>query len=190
MGRIDLAIALALIASITASSAHAQGARVLDNPRVEVRSITGSPFPGTPGAVAITDDVAVAIEGSLILITLRDNRAFTVQLKNASPGPVPASSPYPPAFPRPGATKLYENARVVIWDVQWLMGEPGPLHTHPYDNVNITIQGGRTRSIPLEGAPADSTTDAGNVGFNVKDRIHREQGLSRPGRRSIVVELK
>jgi hypothetical protein len=190
MRRIRLAVVLGIIATVAAWPAHAQGTRVLDNPRVEVRSMTGSPFPGTPGAVAVTDDVAVAIEGSLVLITLRDNRAFTVQLKHASPGPAPASSPYPPAFPRPGATKLYENARVLIWDVQWLVGEPGPLHTHPYDNVNITIQGGRTRSIPLDGAPADSTTDAGNVAFNVRDRVHREQGLSRPGRRSIVVELK
>ena len=179
-----------VLATLAVARADAQGTRVFDHPRVEVRSITGSPFPGTSGAVAVTEDVAIAIEGRLVLVTLRDNRAFTVLLKDAAPGPPPPVSSYPPAFPRPGATRLFENERVAIWDVRWLAGEPGPLHIHPFDNVNITIQSGRTRSIPLEGMPTDSNTDAGNVAFNVKDRIHREQGLSQPGRRSIVIELK
>jgi hypothetical protein len=167
----------------------AQGTRALDHPRVIVRSMTGAPFPGT-GAEVVTGDIAVAVEGRTVLITLNDGRAFTLELKDARPGPAPAASVHPHAFPRPGANRLLENDRIAVWDVRWLAGEPGPLHTHLYDNVNITIESGRTRSIPLDGPPTDSSVAAGNVAFNVRDRIHREQGLSTPGRRSVVVEFK
>ena len=39
----------------------------------------------------------------------------------------------PPAYPRPGASTLIENQRVVVWNIAWLKGEPSPLHRHLYD---------------------------------------------------------
>lgn len=37
------------------------------------------------------------------------------------------AAPLPPAYPRPGASKLLENDRVVVWDIAWLK-QQYPLH--------------------------------------------------------------
>src|SRR5262249_46790638 len=34
----------------------------------------------------------------------------------------------PPAYPRAGATKILDNARVQVWNIAWLKGQPSPLH--------------------------------------------------------------
>lgn len=161
-----------------------ENARVLENDRVVVWNV---PAPAN-APHAHTDDATVRMEGDSVRVTRADGSAVLVQLKSA--GPAPAASPHPPAFPREGTTKLLENARVAVWDVRWSAGDPGLLHTHPYDNVNITLAAGRTRSVPLTGEPTETAVKPGAVHFNVKDRVHREQGLPGPQRRGIVVELK
>src|SRR2546428_14134911 len=51
---------------------------------------------------------------------------------------IAAQSPsYPPPFPRVGATKLFDNDRVQVWNVSWPKGAPTPLHRHPYDMTGL-----------------------------------------------------
>jgi hypothetical protein len=58
-----------------------------------------------------------------------------IALKN-HPGPPHATSPkYPDAFPRTGATKLFENRRVILWNYSWTPGHPTPMHIHDKDFV-------------------------------------------------------
>ncbi len=58
-----------------------------------------------------------------------------IALKN-HPGPPHATSPrYPDAFPRRGATKLFENGRVILWNYSWTPGRPTPMHIHDKDFV-------------------------------------------------------
>ena len=188
MRNIRIAAALAALL-VWPGTSFAQNTRVLENDRVVVWSV---PAPAN-APHAHTDDVgsemvSVTMDGDAVRVTRADGSAVLVQLKSA--GPAPAVSPHPPAFPREGTTKVLENARVAVWDVRWSAGAAGLLHTHPYDNVNITLTGGSTRSIPLDAPPTDTTVKPGDVAFNVRNRVHREQGLPGPQRRGIVVELK
>ena len=41
-------------------------------------------------------------------------------------------SALPPPYPREGATKVFENDRVQVWDIAWLK-QQYPLHHHVYD---------------------------------------------------------
>jgi len=49
---------------------------------------------------------------------------------------VPAN--LPPAYPRPGATKILDNESVQVWNIAWLKGQPSPLHRHIYDLIGCT----------------------------------------------------
>ena len=42
----------------------------------------------------------------------------------------------PPAYPRPGANTLFENARVQVWDTSWLK-QPSAVYRHPYTLVGV-----------------------------------------------------
>src|SRR6185503_9407685 len=43
----------------------------------------------------------------------------------------------PPAYPRPGVTKILDNDRVQVWNIAWLKSEASPLHRHIYDLVGV-----------------------------------------------------
>ena len=51
------------------------------------------------------------------------------------------TSQYPPGYPRPGATKLFENDRVVVWDIGWLKQEY-PVHRHVYALAGVYYTSG------------------------------------------------
>jgi hypothetical protein len=53
-----------------------------------------------------------------------------------------AAPDYPHAFPRKGVTKLFENERVVAWDVKWLRDVEQPIHRHQFDMAAVyTVYG-------------------------------------------------
>ena len=47
---------------------------------------------------------------------------------------------YPHAFPRPGATLLLENERVLVWEVVWPDGAPQVYHRHQYDMTGVFLR--------------------------------------------------
>jgi predicted metal-dependent enzyme (double-stranded beta helix superfamily) len=103
-------------------------------------------------------------------------------------GLVPQS--YPPAYPRPGATKLFENSRVVVWNIAWLKGQPSPLHRHIYDLVGIYYQPGDRMIIAVDGSKRPVTTKAGDIAFQLKGITHIEEGTSDSPLRAVFVEMK
>lgn len=99
--------------------------------------------------------------------------------------------PLPPPFPRDGATKVFENKQVIIWDVSWQKGRAVPLHEHRYASVSVTIQTGRVNSVLSDGtAHVGIEQELGSVTYFERGLVHRQEGVSDTPRRSFVIELK
>ncbi len=97
---------------------------------------------------------------------------------------------YPLPFPREGARKLFENARVELWDVVWPKGQPSPMHQHPFDQISVTLTGGAVRVTRLDGTSTVNHSELGSVTPTAKGTIHIEEGLSDIPQHKIMVELK
>jgi predicted metal-dependent enzyme (double-stranded beta helix superfamily) len=105
--------------------------------------------------------------------------------------PPPAGQELPHAWPRDGATLLFENERVIVWDVTWLKGKPSPLHRHRYDLLGVFLAGSPIRVTQPDGTSRESVLDRGHVVFQGKGVVHVEEGLvdTNP-RHAIVIDLK
>ena len=97
---------------------------------------------------------------------------------------------YPPAFPRAGAQKLFENQRVAVWDVVWPKGQPSPRHQHGFDQISVTLVGGAVRVTRLDGSSTVNHSQIGSVTPTAKGTIHIEEGLSDVPQRKVMLELK
>jgi quercetin dioxygenase-like cupin family protein len=111
--------------------------------------------------------------------------AFVAVLVGATTG-----QQLPNAFPRDGATKILENERVIVWDVQLKKGQSAPMHTHPHDIVSVTLTPGGHKDTGANGVAEDRMFKVGDVRFTPKGGVHFETGLTDPPRRAIVAELK
>jgi hypothetical protein len=102
-----------------------------------------------------------------------------------------ASVDYPPAFPRPGITKVLENERVIIWQgLHGALGIPTDLHRHVYDVVGVFLDDGRIRAILPDGTVRDGNPfTRGHAVFSPKGIVHVEEGLM-DGTRVVGIELK
>jgi hypothetical protein len=103
---------------------------------------------------------------------------------------VAAFQAYPPAFPRPNATKLVETDRFVVWDIVWPKGEPTPLHRHLYDQVGTYYQAGGRVITSLDGTKREATTVVGALSRTRRDTTHIEEGVTDPPLRAVFIELK
>jgi hypothetical protein len=99
------------------------------------------------------------------------------------------ASPLPPAYPRAGATKLLENARVQVWDIVWLK-QRYPLHQHLYDLIGVYYASGDRTIISPEGERQHMSTKAWETAFRVRGLIHIEEGASDAPLRAVFVEMK
>lgn len=70
------------------------------------------------------------------------------------------SEKYPPQFPREGATKLFENDRIIVWEQ---VGRPknAYIHKHIHDTIVFGIEGGRVLTQGLDGKPNDGSMERG-----------------------------
>ena len=96
----------------------------------------------------------------------------------------------PPAYPRAGATKLFENEKVVVWNIAWLKGQPSPLHRHIYDLTGVYYEPGDRMIIAVDGSKRPVSTKAWDTVFQLKGVTHIEEGTSEPPLRAVFVELK
>src|SRR5262249_10271260 len=96
----------------------------------------------------------------------------------------------PPAYPRPGASKIFENDRVVVWNIAWLKGQPSPLHRHIYDLVGLYYEPGDRMIIAVDGSKRPVSTKAGDLAFQEKGITHIEEGTSDSPLRAVFVEMK
>ena len=95
----------------------------------------------------------------------------------------------PGAYPRPGATKVLENARIVVWDISWLK-QQYPLHRHRYDLAGVYYSPGDRMIIGQDGSRRPVTTKAWETAFQRSGVTHVEEGATDPPLRALFLELK
>ena len=69
-----------------------------------------------------------------------------------------AGKKWPPQFPREGATKLFENDHVIVWEQVGRPKEPF-VHKHIRDILNFGIEGGRVDVLNPDGTKPESNPD-------------------------------
>jgi hypothetical protein len=95
----------------------------------------------------------------------------------------------PPPFPRDGATKVFENARVIVWDVAWLK-QPYPVHRHVYDYAGVYYTNGDRVVISDQGRRSPTTSVAWDTFFFRRGVTHSEEGASEAPLRAVFLEFK
>jgi hypothetical protein len=179
-------------------------APLIDNERVTVfdTKLATGPAAGRPGSSA-RDAVIVFLSGpsgigtvtfqpkgaSAAQRTPDGSRAIVIELSDRQVPPLRNTSGYPAAFPRPGAEKVLENARVVVWDYSWAPGVPTPMHFHDKDVVVVYLEEGALKSTTPDGQSIVNELSFGLTKFNARDRAHTEE-LVKGKSRAIIVELK
>jgi len=95
----------------------------------------------------------------------------------------------PTAYPRPGADKILDNARVMVWDISWLK-QQYPLHRHRYDLVGVYYSPGDRTIIAQDGTHRPVSTKAWDTAFQRAGFTHIEQGASDAPLRALFIEMK
>src|ERR1700674_3692966 len=160
----------------------------IDNQRVQVREVDG-----VVNAVS-ADSVWVSRAGHAEFLAKGaahkdDGPGILIGLKDFKQEPLPNKSGYPLAFPRPGSKKLFENARVIVWDYPWTPGVATPMHFHDKDVVVFYLEDGDLQSITPSGEKTVNEYRPGMARFNLRDRTHTET-LIRGKQHAIITELK
>src|SRR5438270_13962633 len=88
---------------------------IIDNDRVNVRE---RPTIGGPAGSIVRQTP------NEIWIAVTPAKAVVITLKDKTVPTLANTSGFPNAFPRPGSIKLYEDARVIVWDYTWTPGQP------------------------------------------------------------------
>jgi hypothetical protein len=161
---------------------------VIDNDRVAIWDVTGA-VPARPG-----DAVIVSLAGSAKFVPKRttpkiSGRSMVIDLKDHPVAPLANKSGYPNAFPRPGAKKILENDRVVVWNYSWATSVPTAMHYHDKDAIVTYLEDGDLKSTTPDGKEVVNPYPAGTVRFNARDRSHTEV-LVRGKQHAIITELK
>jgi hypothetical protein len=100
-----------------------------------------------------------------------------------------ATPQYPPPYPRPGTTQVFENDVIAVWDVAWLK-QKYPLHTHRYDLIGVSYVEGDRVITQGDGPGRLTTTKPWVFQSNVAGNTHVEEGASDPPMRAILMEVK
>ncbi len=183
-----------LLSCGAAAAADGGGKLVFENERVVIREISGAvgaPLPISADRDAVTVDVANGRLDFLAKGTPRSAGApklVLVELKDMKVAPLPNSSGYPDAFPRPAVKKLLENARIVAWDYTWTVGMPPPMHFHTKDVVVVFLADGTLQSIAPNGEKSLAEHTYGSARFQNSGRLHTEDLIKGAGR-GIIMEL-
>lgn len=186
---------------------------VIENERVTVRTVTllpGQPAEGNRGESSVTvfitagtlstpqgtltrkpGDVAYHPKGPRVReeVVGTPVRAMVVSLHDVTVNPLPNTSGYPEAFPRPGAKKILENDRVTVWDYTFTPGQPSPMHFHSRDTVVLSTEDGAVTSTTPEGVSTVVEHPPGHITYSLRNRTHTEV-VSRGTVHIIVTELK
>jgi hypothetical protein len=179
----------ALWLSSTLFQASPQTAKLLiDNDRVAISDVNG------PVAAQPLDSVLVSLAGSAAFVPKGvkpniDTRSIVINLKDDAVAPIANTTGYPLAFPRPGAKKLLENTRVIVWDYIGTLDTPTAMHFHDKDAVVVYLDDGELKSTSVDGKVTMNSFTFAKVTFNPRDRTHTET-LLRGKQHAIITELK
>lgn len=76
----------------------------------------------------------------------------------------PAAKQWPGQFPREGATKVFENERVIVWEQVWPKNVF--MHKHVRDIVTIALESGGIKVLGADGKESNVTQlNGGKNGF-------------------------
>ncbi len=112
-----------------------------------------------------------------------------VELKDAPSKTVPNTTGLPPAFPREGSKKVFENEKIRVWNYTWHMGKPTPMHFHNTEVVVTYLGDGDVASTTPDGKKTINHHNPGDIVFNVANRSHSEE-LVKGEQSGIMLELK
>jgi len=160
----------------------------IDNQRVQVLEVDSEMV------VPSYDSVWVSRAGQVSFVQKgvklkADGKGILIGLKDFKVEPLVNKTGLPPAFPRPGSKKLFENARVVVWDYSWTPGVATPMHFHDKDVVVYYFEDGDLQSTTPSGEKTVNPYKPGMIRFNLRDRSHTET-LIRGKQHGIMTELK
>ena len=199
MRQISLVVAIVVLAAAIAIAGEetrkASAAwSPLESPRVRVWADRGSePASGKLPSIRVSLDGTVDYRASGAPAPSKTaaagGYAVVIELKDAKVAPLPNTTKYPSAFPRPNVKKMLENDRVLIWDYSWAPGVPTPMHYHDKDVVVTYLEDGALRSTDPNGQAAINEHYFGFTKLNSRDRVHTEELIRGKGR-AIIVELK
>ncbi len=170
------------------SASRISGSPIIDNDRATVWD-TSDPKPAAHDYVAISLGDATAKLGKAGSTPAAQGRTIVIEIKDHAPDPLANKSGYPNAFPRPGSKKLFETAKVIVWDYTWTPGEATPMHFHDKDVVVTYLKDGSLKSTTATGQVTVNDYKFGTVKFNTRNRIHTEM-LAKGSQRAIIVEFK
>lgn len=161
---------------------------VIDNDRVIVWDIA------SPIAASSLDTVVVSSSGNAAFVPKGKTpqvggQSLLIALKDHPLPPIKNTTSYPLGFPRPGAKKLLENDRVIVWDYTWEPGVATPMHFHDKDVVVWFLEDGDLKSTTPDGKETVNQYTADTVRFNQRDRTHSET-LVKGKQRALITELK
>jgi hypothetical protein len=161
---------------------------LIDNDRVTVWDVTD------PATTQPDDSVVVSLSGSAAYLPKRmtsklAGRSIVIDLKDHPVPPIPNTSGYPLAFPRPGSKKILENDHVIVWDYTWTPGVATPMHFHDKDVVVVFLEDGDLSSTTPDGKVVVNSFTPGAARFNPRGRTHTET-LVRGKQHAIITELK
>ncbi|HXN73750.1 MAG TPA: tetratricopeptide repeat protein [Candidatus Acidoferrales bacterium] len=161
---------------------------IIENERVAVWDVTDSATARAFDAVVVSlsGNAAFLPKGSLPKIA---GRTIVIELKDHPVAPIENTSGYPLAFPRPGAKKILENERVIVWDYIWTPGVTVPMHFHDKDVVTLFFEDGDLKSTAPDGQSVVNSHRPATVKFALRNRTHTET-LVRGKQRAIFTELK
>jgi hypothetical protein len=169
---------VALLALVLAQTAT--DPPLVDNDRVTVREMPV--VSGPPGSIGRQTPTS-------LFVSVTPSKSIAIALKDKVVPPIPNTSGFPNAFPRPNNTKVYEDNRIIVWDYTWTTGVATPMHFHDKDVVVIYFGKGSLRSTTTDGKFVVNNWVTGDTRFNLRDRVHTET-LVDGQLRAIITELK
>lgn len=105
-----------------------------------------------------------------------------------------AADNLPHAYPRKGATKLLENNRVTVWEVNWLNNVPQPYHRHCCDMAGVYLRYGFINVTTPEGKVNPSQPfEVPRPYFQPAGVTHKEEAVGKPGdpeRLAVMIDLR
>jgi hypothetical protein len=163
---------------------------LMENDRVAVWDVTSATtaLPSDAVFVSLSSSASAAFSPKGTTPNIA-GRSIVIHLKDYPGVPAANTTGYPLAFPRPGAKKILENERVIVWDYAWSPGVATPMHFHDKDVVVVYLEDGDLKSTSLDGKVVTNTYTFGMVTFNRSNRTHTET-LVRGKQRAIITELK
>lgn len=204
----------ALLTALPLAAMAQTPAPVIDNARVTVRDVVlepGKPAPviehagdyiilyRTGGRIRSADGkTARHADGSAVWGhggTTSDTainapaHEIIVEIKDAPSNTVPNTTGLPPAFPRPGSKKVFENDKVRVWNYAWVPGKPTAMHFHNTEVVVTYLQDGDVASTTPDGKTTVNHRKAGDIVYNLANRSHSEE-VVRGEQSGIMLELK